>query len=64
MTSRELDAGEAMIPDGAYLDPNRKSGWKVVLDGEILSPLWNSRGAALAGLDVERKRRTSQEPRP
>ena len=53
-----------MIPDGAYLDPNTKSGWKVVLDGEILSPLWNSRGAALAGLDVERKRRTSQEPRP
>ena len=49
-----------MIPDGVFLDPETKCGWKVVLDGEILGPLWNSRGAALAGLEVERRRKENK----
>lgn len=42
-----------------FLDPSSKQvpAWRARLDGEILPPTWNSKGAALAGLYTERQRR-------
>ena len=30
--------------------------WKLKLDGKVLKPTWNSKGAALAAIEVERRR--------
>lgn len=35
----------------------RQYEWIVVLDGVVLKTTWNSKGAALAGLEVERRRK-------
>lgn len=40
--------------DGAYY---LAGGWRATLDGELLKPIWNSKGAAEAGIDVERRRK-------
>lgn len=34
--------------------------WQVRIGSEVLSTVWNSRGAALAGLAVETRRRTAR----
>ena len=39
----------------------REGEWQVRLGGEILSAIFNSRGAALAGLKVEMRRRGLHE---
>jgi len=31
--------------------------WRAMLDGVIIPATWNSKGAALAGLEVERRRK-------
>ena len=36
----------------------REGEWKVRLFGRVLPAAWNSRGAALAGMEVERRRIT------
>ena len=33
--------------------------WQAVLNGKVLPHVWNSRGAALAGLTTERRRATA-----
>ena len=47
------------------LDPaNRHQlSYRVILDGELLPHAWISRGAAEAGLIVERKRKTDRQAR-
>jgi len=35
--------------------------WKAILNGKVLPTEWNSRGAALAGLEVERRRQIATE---
>ena len=39
----------------------REGEWQVRLGGEVLSAIFNSRGAALAGLKVEMRRRGLHE---
>lgn len=45
---------DANTPDGC---------WRAVLDGELLPATWNSKGAAEAGLAVERRRAESRRAR-
>lgn len=35
--------------------------WQCYLSGKVLPTTWNSRGAALAGLEVESRRQKSRE---
>jgi hypothetical protein len=39
----------------------REGEWQVRIDGEVLSTRWNSKGAALAGMKVEMRRRGIHE---
>ena len=39
----------------------REGEWQVRLGREVLPTIWNSRGAALAGLKVEMRRRGEHE---
>ena len=43
--------------DGVYF---LHGGWLVMLDGEFMGAVWNSKGAAEAGLEVERRRRKEE----
>lgn len=40
---------------------NLHGEWKVMLDGEVLPHSWNSKGAAEAGLETERRRKADRE---
>lgn len=46
------------IADQAFRDPAEREAesWRVILNGRLLSANWNSKGAAEAGLQVERRR--------
>ena len=35
----------------------REGEWQIRIGDEVLPTIWNSKGAALAGLEVERRRR-------
>lgn len=39
---------------------NLGGGWRAILDGKPIGAFFNSKGAALAGIDVERRRRLAQ----
>ena len=49
------------IPDQVFVlrGPHSQEEWRVVLDGHVLPHTWNTRGAALAGLQVERRRKAA-----
>lgn len=49
--------GELTVEDQVYL---LHGVWKILLSGEIFPAEWNSRGAAEAGLVVERRRAESR----
>ena len=44
-----------LLPDLIFT--MREGEWKVRLNGEVLPTIWNSKGAAKAGLKTERCRR-------
>lgn len=56
------------IPDQVFClsSSNGQPEWRVLLGGEMLRAVWNSKGAAEAGLVVERKRaaKRAKPPRP
>ena len=54
-----------MLKDQVFLDPAEKEtqAWRVILNGELLPHSWNSKGAALAGLQVERRRMLAHQDR-
>jgi len=39
----------------------REGEWQIRIDKEVLPAIWNSKGAALAGLKVEMRRRNIHE---
>jgi len=38
----------------------RRDEWKARIEGEVLPTVWNSKGAALAGIEVELRRRAAK----
>lgn len=53
------DTPEAMnaVPSEVFF---LKGEWLAILDGDIIGAAWNSKGAAQAGLEVERRRRAAR----
>ena len=51
------------LPDQVFRDPSVKDcdAWRAVIGGKLLPTEWNSRGAALAGMEVERRRLLAKE---
>ena len=47
-----------MIPDQVFRDPAEREApaWRVILNGKVLPHSWLTKGAAEAGLIVERRR--------
>lgn len=41
----------------------RMNEWRLCLDGKVLPTIWNSKGAAEAAIDVERRRRAARKDR-
>ena len=44
-----------------YVFSIREKEYQVYLDGKVLSAIYNSKGAALAGLEVEKRRKEKKE---
>jgi len=48
-------------PTSTFAFSKQEGTWELMLDGEIVKAIWNSKGAAEAAIPVERKRRLAKK---